>query len=94
VVKAVVPPVRTSPPPRKSAPPSAAPKATPAPKPKPAPKRHPRPRPQPSSTAFPHIVEMPVLPASSNKPVIPLAVLITAVLTPCVAAAATRFGKR
>lgn len=84
VVKIVVPPPNTPAPPPTSAPPS------PAPKPKPKPKS----RPQPASTAFPHIEELPILPSSSNKPVIPLGVLITAVLTPCVAAAATRFGKR
>jgi hypothetical protein len=32
-------------------------------------------------------------PPAPNKPVIPLTVLLTAVLTPCVAAAATRFSR-
>jgi hypothetical protein len=88
VVKFVAPPPTPPAPPPSSAPPS------PAPKPKAKAKAKPRPRPRPSSTAFAHIEELPVIPSSSNKPVIPLGVLITAVLTPCVAAAATRFGKR
>lgn len=101
VVKIVVPPPHKPSPPPTSAPPTSAPptsasptSAPPSPAPKPKPKPKPKSRPRPTSTAFPRIEELPILPSSSNKPVIPLGVLITAVLTPCVAAAATRFGKR
>ena len=73
---------------------AAVPKPPPPPPPRP-PKRKPRRHPVPSSpTPVPHVAELPAAPASSSKPVLPLGVLITAVLTPCVAAAATRFGRR
>jgi hypothetical protein len=54
----------------------------------------PGPRPSPSPAPFNHVEELPLIPAGNPKPVIPLGILIAVVLTPCVAAAATRFGKR
>jgi hypothetical protein len=71
------------------APPAPAP-ASPAPRPRPKPK----PKPSASPTPFNHVEELPIIPEANPKPVVPLVVLIVAVLTPCVAAAATRFGKR
>jgi hypothetical protein len=64
--------------------------APPASRPKPKAK----PKPPASPTPFNHVEELPIIPEANPKPVVPLVVLIVAVLTPCVAAAATRFGKR
>jgi hypothetical protein len=51
-------------------------------------------QPQPAPTIF-HAVDLkPNTPPNKPPPVVPLGVLVTAVLTPCVAAAATRFGGR
>jgi hypothetical protein len=98
-------PTRPAPSPSPAAPrPSRSPAAVIVPPPsrppaRPAPHRVPRPRPAVSKPQTPPVYRagaaqmLAAPPASPNKPVIPLTVLLTAVLTPCVAAAATRFGR-
>jgi hypothetical protein len=95
------PPPPSSPPPRHhSAAPAPRPASpTPTPSPSPSPRRpKPKPKPTPTPTPIPSSYRaMPmragVPPSVTPKPVIPIGVLLTAVLTPCVATAATRFGK-
>jgi hypothetical protein len=90
-------PHHASPAPPKPAPNLVRKAAVPPPAPAPAPSRaRPKthPRPSPSPAPFNHVEELPLIPAGNPKPVIPLGILIAVVLTPCVAAAATRFGKR
>jgi hypothetical protein len=88
---------RPAAPARPPAPPPSQSSQAPAPArvvPKPKPKPKPRPTPSPQPTPFNHVEELPLIPSANPKPVIPLGILIAVVLTPCVAAAATRFGKR
>jgi hypothetical protein len=59
-----------------------------------APKHRRPPKPSPKPVPFNRVEELPLIPEGNPKPVIPLGILIAVVLTPCVAAAATRFGKR
>ncbi|HEY3733714.1 MAG TPA: hypothetical protein VGL63_07340 [Streptosporangiaceae bacterium] len=61
----------------------------------PPPVRHRRPRSHPSSSVFHARPERPVAASvRAPKPVLPVGILLIVVLTPCVAVAATRFGRR
>jgi hypothetical protein len=86
------PPPPTPSPPGKPVPPASHPAVAPHPG-----KPHPTPRPRPPEPAPVAFSVNPKRPAASAAvaphPVIPIGVLLAVVLTPCVAAAATRFGK-
>ncbi|MGH3157992.1 MAG: hypothetical protein ACRDNF_15650, partial [Streptosporangiaceae bacterium] len=93
------PPPPSSPPPPKHhsaapAPWPASPTLTPSPSPSPRHKPKPKPKPKPVPSMY-HAMPMRAgVPTSvTPKPVIPIGVLLTAILIPCVATAATRFGK-
>jgi hypothetical protein len=75
--------------------PTPTPTPTPTPSHRPPPPRHkPRPQPTPVPSIYHAMLRKALTPPiAPPAPVIPLGVLITAVMTPCVAAAATRFGK-
>jgi hypothetical protein len=77
--------------PRPASPGPAAVPGPPAPPPPAPPHKH---RPHPSPSVYRAQAVKPVAPpAAPPSPVIPLGVLVTAVITPCVASAVTRFGK-
>lgn len=69
---------------------------SPSPSPTPTPTHHhhkPRPHPVPAPSVFLPMARAETRPIGPPPPVIPLGVLVTVILTPCVAAAATRFGR-